>query len=30
VYEIADEGCVYMAIHPDRERALADIRRREA
>jgi ketosteroid isomerase-like protein len=29
VYEITDEGCVYMAIHPDRERTLADIRRRE-
>jgi hypothetical protein len=30
VYEIGDEGCVYLAIHPDRERALTDIRRRSA
>jgi hypothetical protein len=30
VYEIGDEGCVYLAIHPDREGALADIRRRSA
>lgn len=30
VYEIGDEGCVYLAIHPDRERALEDIGRHEA
>jgi hypothetical protein len=30
LYEIDDERCVYLAIYPDRERALADIRRRGA
>ena len=30
LYEIGDEGCVYLAIHLDRERALADVRRRSA
>jgi hypothetical protein len=30
VYEIIDGLCVYLAMYPDRERALADIRRREA
>ncbi|OLE38821.1 MAG: hypothetical protein AUG48_00835 [Actinobacteria bacterium 13_1_20CM_3_68_9] len=30
VYEIGDEGCVYLAIHPDRDHALGDIGRREA
>lgn len=30
LYEIRDELCVYLAIYPDRERALADIRQREA
>ena len=30
LYEIGDEGCVYLAIYSDREDALADIRRREA
>jgi ketosteroid isomerase-like protein len=30
LYEIIDGLCVYLAMYPDRERALADIRRREA
>ncbi len=30
LYEISDGRCVYFAIHPDRQRALADARRREA
>ena len=30
LYELDDDLCVYLAIYPDRERALADIRGREA
>jgi ketosteroid isomerase-like protein len=30
LYEVEGELCVYQAIYPDRERALEDIRRREA
>jgi ketosteroid isomerase-like protein len=30
LFEISDGRCVYFAIYPDRERALAGIRRREA
>jgi ketosteroid isomerase-like protein len=29
LYEVRDELCVYQAIHPDRERALEDIRQRD-